>query len=809
MTKHRALARQISCTLLVSLLAFSPFAASPVHAASPTTSVVIGEVAWAGSSLSSSDEWLELWNTSDAPISLAGWSLHGAGESDKTITFSATSTLPAQSAYLISNYQNTDPKNIFSVPAQLVTTAISLSNSQLRIELVDNTGMVVDSAGNGGAPPAGTNTTTVKGSMIRIASNTDGTLASSWSAATNAQNIKPGIADLGTPGICDGCRTTNASATQGANASSSSAAEVTTSPTATASTSTESSSTNVDDNGVTTTTSVTSGSDDSNQSGATTSTTSTDPTDNSTSTTSTLPITSDQPTSTSNTAGASTQTTSAPPASSSGTNSSPPGPPTPNYRMLRLSEVEPYPASGKEWIEITTLDASQPINLAGCTLSNNKQRIRTIGTAVLDPAVSRYAVIALTSARLKNDGDTLALYAPDGQPIDSMSYAQTKKGQTWIRTPDITGDWRATLTPTPGAANILTSITRTATVTPSLPTSATTSTNPTTSVNAATSTDDLVETPQANTDEPTLSQLALDGSVPLESIEMDPIIDTSGQETSTAPNDSSTTPKTKKASAKKKTTASTLKPIQPITFDMLNQDFPSTIRVRLSGRVGSLPGLLAVHTFVLQNPDGRGLLVSVPTTQRLPPFGSDVTVVGSLRISDAGIPSLKMGTKDPLIKDATTTTPIQQRIVDTLSPSAEDAWSFVSVTGTVTSVSTSIVHLDLGDGEIDLLIKPIIKYRAKRLIVGDTIRVSGLLDISKETPRITPRSADEIQLISHAPPKTPAAALTAAQPPTSTLPGWTPFAAAAGAVAVTEGTKELHKRRKIQLLEKRASALAA
>ena len=487
--------------------------------------------------------------------------------------------------------------------------------------------------------------------------------------------------------------------------------------------------------------------------------------------------------------------------------------------MLRLNEIEPNPASGKEWIEITTLDASQSLDLAGCTLSNSKGRIRTIGTDVVDPLVSKYAIIALTSSRLKNDGDSVSLYAPNGQLLDTMSYTTTKKGQAWIRSPDMTGDWRTTITPTPGASNVLTaSPTLVTTKNPTIQTSdtsSTTSTPPDTTSSSTSSEETASSTTSVDASlndesEPSLSQLALDGSVSLESIQTEPIIATDDRQEDSSPTVSVAPTKAKKATVKKKaTSAKAPNPIHPLTFDMLTQDISSTIRVRLTGRVGSIPGLLAVHTFVLQNPDGRGLLVSVPSTRRLPAFGSEVSVVGTLRINDTGVASLKVGAKDSLTLQATSTTPIRHRDVDTLSPSTEDAWSLIDVTGTVTSVSTSIVQLDLGDASAEVLIKPVIKYRAKRLVIGDTVHVTGLLDTSKETPRIVPRGADEIQLIAHAPSKTQAAALAAPSPPTSTLPGWTPFGAAAGAVAVTEGAKQFHKRRKIKLLEQRAAALVA
>jgi len=80
MPKHTPPVRPVLCALLAFATVVSPFH-SVVVQAQATPSIVIGEVAWAGSSKSTSDEWLELWNTTNSPISIGGWSLVGAGES--------------------------------------------------------------------------------------------------------------------------------------------------------------------------------------------------------------------------------------------------------------------------------------------------------------------------------------------------------------------------------------------------------------------------------------------------------------------------------------------------------------------------------------------------------------------------------------------------------------------------------------------------------------------------------------------------------------------------------------------------------
>jgi hypothetical protein len=68
--------------------------------ASPNQKVLINEVAWAGNAVSSSAEWIELKNTTDSIISLAGWQLLDKTE-DIKIVFAATDNIPAGEFYLL------------------------------------------------------------------------------------------------------------------------------------------------------------------------------------------------------------------------------------------------------------------------------------------------------------------------------------------------------------------------------------------------------------------------------------------------------------------------------------------------------------------------------------------------------------------------------------------------------------------------------------------------------------------------------------------------------------------------------------
>ncbi len=785
MPASRFLRRLVSCALLVATSVFSPFYSLIVHATTPDallpTPVRIGEVAWAGSSFSTADEWLELWNASDAPVSLAGWSLRGA--SDAAIVFPSDATIGPRGVFLISNYAASETKSVLATAPQLVTTAASLSNSALKIELLDETSAVVDTAGTGGAPLAGASLP-IKISMIRLDPFADGSLASTWMTATTSQNLKPNVNDLGTPGICDRCGSPAA------------IPDPTPPPIETETTTTD---TLLSDASATTDTT-------SSEANVETGATATTPSEATTSTTtSTLDATTTDTTSSTPADVPATQTMIDPPLPTRLPAYSPPPtspPPKPNYNMLRLNEIAAHPASGNEWIEIATLDASQSINLRGCQIHDAAGRILTLGSRTIDPATSRYEVVKLTSARLNDGGDTVALYAPDGRLLDVMRYGKTPKGADWIRFPDLEGDWQQTVQPTPGAANALVSVSATTSdVTPAQPRSFA---NDVAQAGVQNQTESGMDSRLRGNDNDYVATSTNDTidlattTKELAALNADAARDEKMQlaERKRVAKKQAPTPPSSSASSKSLT---------PFTFNMLTNDDIGGARVRLTGRVGSPPGLLPSHSFILQAPDGRGLLVTVSSRQKLPDFGSDVAVVGSLRIDDRGVASLHELTHDAWSPLPSSTEAVAPRVVDLNAPGTEDAWSLAHVTGTVASVKGQLVHLDLGDAELDVLVKPIVKYRVKRLVVGDVIAVTGLLDTTREdSMRLLPRTAEEIVLVKHVGPQ---AAQLSNQNSFTNLPSWAPLGAAGGAVVATEGARYWNRRRKIGKLEKKAKTV--
>ncbi|MFA4954585.1 MAG: lamin tail domain-containing protein [Patescibacteria group bacterium] len=789
MQKHRtSLRRLVSCALMVATAALSPLNALEVRAATPA--VVIGEVAWAGSSLSQADEWVELWNLSDSPVALAGWSLRGAGESGRTIFFPAEAVIQPASAFVIANYSASDTKSALLFAPQVVTTTVSLSNSALVLELRDAEGDLVDAAGDGKTPFAGSSATP-KASMLRQPDLT-GQDPLAWSTATSSQNLKTENADLGTPGICDGCLLLEATPEPEPEvAADATSTEPLIDDTATTTDSIESSvsssETGLDETALESA-STTENATETLLSGSATTTVAV--------ATSTPDIVSLEITATSTPATIQTEvqtaslalTPSAPaPTAASST------PSKPNFGMLRLNEIMSNPASGKEWVEIMTLDAGNAINLKGCQLFDGQGRIYTFKTKTLDPLVNRYLKLELSTARLNNNGDSVSLYSPEGMLIDSVTFPKVGKGHTWIRHPAQFNAWVESALPTPGEENayaetMATNEAASDTVTLPIEQSAT-------EESAVSSTQFMLE----------MTPLALPVAINAKTTEIALKKTSSNAASKAATTKSSVSKKTKTATQTKTPTKTSAKtptdPIIPYTFDMLQDTDQLPLRVRLEGAVSSIPGLLTGHAFVLSSAAGRGIMVSVPTSKKLPELGSGIAVTGKLQVNDKGIPYLKLLTKDTFV--AAEKFAPQPRAVDLTAPSDEDTWALMAVTGTVKEISGRTVKLDLGDAEIQVAIRSVVRYRPQRLVAGDLINVTGVLDLTKDTPTILPRVPEDIVLLKHAEPK----ALAAAQAPAPILPGWTPLGAAAGAIAVTESAKHLQRRRKQKQLEKKLTTL--
>lgn len=198
--------RIISTMAVMAAALFLFPSGQPARAAEPT--VVINELMWMGSSASSSDEWIELRNFTDAPIDIGGWQLtkKSGGAEVTMLTIPAGKSIPGSGFFLISNFAETSASSLLAVTPDLVDSDVSLTNSDIQIKLYDAAHVLIDTADDGsGTPLSGAYDSALNthASMERNSVPGDGTLKASWHAATIATGWKAGATELGTPGAAN------------------------------------------------------------------------------------------------------------------------------------------------------------------------------------------------------------------------------------------------------------------------------------------------------------------------------------------------------------------------------------------------------------------------------------------------------------------------------------------------------------------------------------------------------------------------------------------------------------------------------
>ena len=126
----------------------------PAHAEQPPE-IFISEINWAGSNLSTADEWLELFNPYGQSVDLGGWILTGSATSGQALALAEGTVIAANSTLLIANYNLGHEKTTLGVQPDLVTSALSLPNTDLDILLTTAGGIVVDEVHVSGRPDVG------------------------------------------------------------------------------------------------------------------------------------------------------------------------------------------------------------------------------------------------------------------------------------------------------------------------------------------------------------------------------------------------------------------------------------------------------------------------------------------------------------------------------------------------------------------------------------------------------------------------------------------------------------------------------
>src|SRR3989338_8240858 len=160
--------------------------------------VVINEIAWAGTDASATDEWIELYNTENNPIDISSWRLVSSDDSPDII-FSEGTIIQANSYFLI---ERTDDNTVSDITDDLAAGfgQGGLNNAGEMVRLFDSAGTVVDIVGGiGEAWYFGDSTS--KNSMERIDPMKLGNIASNWKSFSGTPINKDASGNLvyGTP----------------------------------------------------------------------------------------------------------------------------------------------------------------------------------------------------------------------------------------------------------------------------------------------------------------------------------------------------------------------------------------------------------------------------------------------------------------------------------------------------------------------------------------------------------------------------------------------------------------------------------
>ena len=134
--------------------------------------IVISELLWSGTDLSTADEWIELGNTGTGDVNVGGWVLTklSNGIEEDMLVLPEGSIIGSGATFLISN-EDAGNSRLYIEP-DVVDTAVTLANTQLRIRLYapnsESGRTLIDTVDDGiGAPFAGSNAIP-KASMERI-----------------------------------------------------------------------------------------------------------------------------------------------------------------------------------------------------------------------------------------------------------------------------------------------------------------------------------------------------------------------------------------------------------------------------------------------------------------------------------------------------------------------------------------------------------------------------------------------------------------------------------------------------------------
>lgn len=169
--------------------------------------VVINEIMWSGTSQSSDDQWIELWNTTDNDIDIGKWKIEYLRDTGKPpIMIPANKVIPANGYFVISNYSNESENSMLNIEVNMSNASINLLPTQNdNLVLKNKEGKIIDQVLGVPDWPEDIQSDTYK-SMQRYTNGINGLLPSSWYTceselckSSNYWKISDGL-NFGSPG---------------------------------------------------------------------------------------------------------------------------------------------------------------------------------------------------------------------------------------------------------------------------------------------------------------------------------------------------------------------------------------------------------------------------------------------------------------------------------------------------------------------------------------------------------------------------------------------------------------------------------
>lgn len=168
--------------------------------------VVITELAWMGSDLSTADEWVEIAafasGSTSLPRSVDSWTLLSVKAGVETVIARLPAFSLASGSVLVIANNSAAVSRMMSEPT-VVTTGMSLPNTQLLLRLRDGSGTLIDEVDDGvGSPFAGANPSGggPKATMQRADPWKAGNMQLNWKTATDSCGWDEGVPVFGSPG---------------------------------------------------------------------------------------------------------------------------------------------------------------------------------------------------------------------------------------------------------------------------------------------------------------------------------------------------------------------------------------------------------------------------------------------------------------------------------------------------------------------------------------------------------------------------------------------------------------------------------